>query len=136
MERLKQEQANAESNKQKITSLNEILADYIKKLEMATNKVESLSEPTQKRMETIQEGIAAEYKNLDALEKRKNEIENMVGLSGNTLLACLVNIHNYSKQIKDGATAYSPLVSILEGKFTTSSVNCVVSELIILFALF
>lgn len=121
--RLREEQCNDYSNKKKIKELVETLAEYKQKYEKAKKKIQIFSETFQTKKQKLDELIDSSYKKLDQMKEEQNAVEYKIGLRGTSLLECLISVQIYSRQIKNGATAYSPFVSILNGKLITQSVS-------------
>lgn len=114
--RLKEEHKNDKSNKEKIDELSKSLADHKNKYEQAKKKLENFTETFPKRNESLQNHIISLYKTLDEMNEDQKDVEKKIGLTGSTLMACLLSIQRYARQIKKGSNAYSPFVSILNGK--------------------
>lgn len=117
MARLNLEKSNNESNQNKIAQLIQVAAEYQTKYEQAKTKSENLKKYLQKEEKKLKNQFDLLNKNLDELNDDRNRVEKKMGLSGNALLECLICIHKYSKEIKDGSNALGPLASILRSKF-------------------
>lgn len=118
MSRLKMEKESVDTYQNKITKLIDEFGDYNTKYERAKKKSANLKEQLDQKLEELKKQIAEMYTQSENLSVEQKRVEEKIGLSGNALMECLIHIHKYSKEIKDGSNAFAPLVSILEGKFT------------------
>lgn len=125
MSRLEMEKKNGESYHNKTAELTSTLADFETKFEIAKKKSENLKQQLNRKIEELQKEIDELYIKLNELSNEQCRVEQKIGLSGNALMECLIHIHKYSREIKDGSNAYAPLVSILQGKCSTLSAKAI-----------
>lgn len=111
--RVRDNQDDAESKERVVKDLTICLGDYEKKYKKAKKALEILNSSLSSKMAGFQSQI--DILNKKTEDKSQSDIEGMIGLRGKTLIDCLVEVRAYSRTIKQGASAYSPLVSILTG---------------------
>lgn len=98
--------------------LNECLSKHKSKYETAMIELKNINETFEEKMKYLQVQIDNLHKKLEEIDKKEIDTENRIGLHGNTLIQCLIEVRTFAKSIKGGASAYAPLVSILNGMST------------------
>ncbi|XP_054152700.1 uncharacterized protein LOC128951477 [Oppia nitens] len=88
-------------------------ANYEKQLMASCKQLQQLNADLPKQTDSINKQINKLYEEIDDLDRDAFEAYSKYGLQGNTLVDCLINVRTFAKSIKPGATAYSPLHSIL-----------------------
>lgn len=107
---------NDEITKEKIAAeLSHSLSDYKSKYQIALSNLQQSKEAFPSKMESVQKQIDKLHQKLVEIDETEINIKDRVGLHGNTLINCLIEVRTFAKTLHDGASAYSPLVSILKG---------------------
>ncbi|XP_054152702.1 uncharacterized protein LOC128951479 [Oppia nitens] len=95
--------------------LSKYKADYEKQLNEAVIQLQQLNADLPNQAEKIDKQINKLYEEIDDIDRDALEAYSKYGLQGNTLVDCLISVRTFAKSIKPGASAYSPLYSILTG---------------------
>ncbi|XP_054152701.1 uncharacterized protein LOC128951478 [Oppia nitens] len=90
-------------------------ANYERQLKETVIKLQDLNKQLPIQVENIDKQINKLYKEIDDIDRDALEAYSKYGLQGNTLVDCLISVRTFAKAIKPGASAYSPLYSILTG---------------------
>ncbi len=114
---MKQSQIDEDSNQNVQSHLNECLEEHLSKYESALSELRYLSETLEPKMNYVHEQIQILDEKIKEISQAKFEIENMIGLEGETLLKFLIEVRTFAKTIKGNVSVYAPLLSILKGNF-------------------
>lgn len=107
---------NDETAKQKVaTDLHQTVSDYQSKYKTAVTELDECQKAFPSKMASIQKQIDELHQRLVDIDKTAKDVTNQVGLHGNTLIQCLIEVRTFAKTLKNGASAYAPLISILNG---------------------
>lgn len=115
--RLREECEMDKSSRSEIMVLSETLAKYKMQHHEARNRVESFGETFKEKKIKIEDKIKSCYQDLETLDEQEKALLTKIGFKGKILVECVESIEEYSRKVEKGATAYSPLVSILNGEF-------------------
>jgi uncharacterized coiled-coil protein SlyX len=115
MARIRENQ-NDEAAKQRVMNdLNVCLSEHTSNYEKATAELQDCKRTLPKKMKSLQDQIDNLHNKIKEIDKKEIDTGKMIGHQGNTLIQCLIEVRTFAKTIKGGASAYAPLVSILEG---------------------
>jgi predicted nucleic acid-binding Zn-ribbon protein len=110
---------NDEAAKQRAANkLNENLSNFKSKYQTAMIQLEECKNVFPSKMASIQKQIDTLHERLVDTDKKEVDIINQVGHQGSTLIQCLIEVRTFAKTLKNGTSAYAPLVSILTGKLS------------------
>ncbi len=114
MARVREHQEDKVEEQKVMKDLDECLSKYKSKYETAKKEYDELSKTFDKRMKYFQDQINILHNQLEEIDKKEINTENITGLQGKTLISCLIAVRKFSRTITGGA-AYAPLISILNG---------------------
>lgn len=110
------ESENNEAAREKILSeLNNDLAELRAKYEEARLTVEDLVKEYPAKVKKISDQIAQIEEKLQKINEAENTLVNQMGLQGNNLLQCLIQVRVFATSVHGAAGIYAPIVSFLEG---------------------
>lgn len=115
IERIKSSEADDKAKAEAMEDLKKKLAEYKSTLETAKADLEKFSENLPKAMQEIEDNIDQLKKKKDNLQKGEDETIETIGLQGDTLISCLIQVRTFAKRLQPGASAYAPLHSIMSG---------------------
>lgn len=104
-----------ESKEKIVKDLTTSLSEYKSKYKKVKLELENLNTTVKERLDLLQKEIEGLHKTRDDIEKKRIDVEGMVGLQGNSLIECLVAVRTFSRSLRAGTSAYAPLASALKG---------------------
>ena len=115
MARIRANQNDEVAKQRVLNDLNTSLSGHKTKYGQAMTELQDCKNVLPAKIASIQQQIDILHKRIVDLDKKEIDVGNKVGHHGNTLIQCLVEVRTFAKSIKGGASAYAPLVSILNG---------------------
>ncbi|CAF1080857.1 unnamed protein product [Adineta steineri] len=115
MARIRENQNDEAAKQRAIDDLNVSLSGHTSKYEQAKTDLENCKNALPAKIASLQQQIDVLHQRIVDLDKKEIDVGNKVGHHGNTLIQCLIEVRTFAKSIKGGASAYAPLVSILNG---------------------
>jgi prefoldin subunit 5 len=107
---------NDEAAKQRVMNdLNLSLSEHKSKYEKAMTELQECKNALPAKIASLQQQIDILHQRIVDLDQKEIDVGSKVGHQGNTLIQCLIEVRTFAKTIKGGASAYAPLVSILNG---------------------
>ena len=95
--------------------LIEKLGDYEEKYSQKLKELEGLSRNISDEVAECDQQIIHTKKLIDILNNKQLDAALMTGLQGRTLIDCLINVRTLAMSHPEQASAYAPLISILNG---------------------
>lgn len=116
MERIKSSEADDKAKTEALDQLKDQLAKYKSALETSKADLMKFEENLPKVMQDIEDNIDQLKEKKDKLQKGEDQTIDTIGLQGDTLIDCLIQVRTFGKKLQPGASAYAPLHSIMSGE--------------------